>query len=289
MDERAFNRNFPIGNTDFQFMMGVLDGMRYCFSLPEYKQEVSEQQYCQKIINRANRTINYPDGRSIYLLESQIGRFAVMLYHTKDPGKFENLCGYQIFSNFSLNMPLSFRLVKPSEFCKIFFSEHVTYKVLSFRKCGEPKLQKPDVLKGCEKAGNLVFIPHKCTCDFYVKGSNVYIKHKDYFSPEQFRKEDAGLSLRTRLEKYGIEKSFVRDKIYDDCWGAIVLRQEAWVVFENLLVWTEHFRRIDLINLLLSLIEKYHGFQPFSLDVNWRSMIESLVRQLDKRDRKSYL
>jgi hypothetical protein len=111
----------------------------------------------------------------------------------------------------------------------------MTYTRVSTRLYGQPKLQSPKELKGMDSF-SVDFIHGKCKCKVYIENDNIWIKHHDFFSEEFFPdQEDIGKPLSFILKKYfKINKS---DKfIYPDCWGSVILRNEAWLKFEDVLL-----------------------------------------------------
>ena len=101
---------------------------------------------------------------------------------------------------------------------------------------GEPKLKKPKELKNIKQVFAVDYIPKKCTCGVFIKGNDVWIKHRDYFSGTmKLPAEDVGRPLGYLANKYcNVVK---REKFaYPDAWGSIVLRNEAWILLQNLVL-----------------------------------------------------
>lgn len=97
------------------------------------------------------------------------------------------------------------------------------------REPGAAKLRKPAELRGCSPVGSAVYITGRCTCPVIVSGGDVWVKHRDYFSPAMpTPPELAGTPLATRMRAAGMEPRRGRF-VYDDAWGEIVLRREAWL------------------------------------------------------------
>lgn len=92
-------------------------------------------------------------------------------------------------------------------------------EIISQRRWGEPKLKPPKELKGITKAGTIPF-GEKCKCPVYITQTDIYIKHRDFFSPSISLQEakDAGI-IDKRKPKF----------IYNDNFGSAVLRCEAWL------------------------------------------------------------
>jgi len=110
----------------------------------------------------------------------------------------------------------------------------MNYLRISTRLYTQPPLKFPKELKGL-KSFSVSFIPKKCTCNIYIENDNLWIKHKDFFSKVFIpNKEDIGKPLSFILQKY-FSKEKSEKFIYSDCWGSVVLRNEAWLKFENVI------------------------------------------------------
>lgn len=124
----------------------------------------------------------------------------------------------------------------PEEFYKEYLNSKIEFIEYSFRRYGENKLSKPSELKGMSKAFSIDYIPKKARCQVFIKNNDVWIKHVDYFSPSlDIRPEDQGSNLKTLCNKYCDDNSRKSKFVYDDCFGDIVLRSEAWLCIKNLL------------------------------------------------------
>ena len=71
----------------------------------------------------------------------------------------------------------------------------------SFRKYGQPKLDKPKELKGIKQALSVDYIPKKCKCQVFILDKDIWIKHGDYFSPSM-KVEEIGAPLDYLVNKY---------------------------------------------------------------------------------------
>ena len=110
------------------------------------------------------------------------------------------------------------------------------YIEYNFRSYGQPKLDKPKELKGVKTIGSVDFIAKHCKPQIFIKDNDVWIKHTDYFSPEWRPPAGERIDMPTN---YYLKKYFGKTKsekfIYSDCWGSIILRNEAWIKLENLI------------------------------------------------------
>lgn len=92
-------------------------------------------------------------------------------------------------------------------------------EIIAERKWGEPPLKKPKALNGVKQLGSVPF-GSKCKCPVYVTRTDIYLKHRDFFSP--------CISLQ-RAKEHGIIDNWNHKFIYNDNFGGVVLRNEAWL------------------------------------------------------------
>ena len=159
------------------------------------------------------------------------------------------------------------------------------FKIHSFRKFGEPKLKKPKELQGIKQIFSLEYIPKKCRCQIFVKNNDVWVKHRDYFSCEdEPEPHEIGMPLNYFAEKY-MGENRPRKFIYEDAWGSVVLRNEAWITIKDLLtdIKSNTFQ-LDIIREIRRQQEQYHGLEEYSLcstDMErfWEKLVNELVGQ----------
>lgn len=241
--------------------------------------DYSHSIYCNAIRSASTETILDYKGRIIYKIPLSTGYVLVRLYIDPQDDTWYDYCEYQQIINTQLVLPVTFTMSTPKEFCQKYLINPIKYELLSFRKHGEAKLSKPAELKGVKQSGSVVFIPDKCKCPYFVVGNDIYIKHGDYFSPTYCKQEDIGTSLGYRCKKYGIGER--KNKfIYDDNWGSIVLRQEAWIKIENVLSNLYVSNVSAVTDNILRQIENMHGFEENSLEVYWKNMFEDLLKAM---------
>lgn len=149
----------------------------------------------------------------------------------------------------------------PSEFINKYLNNKVEFIEYSVRTYGEPKLSKPKELKGINKSYSIEYIPKKCKCQVFLNGNDVWVKHTDYFSPRlEIESEDLGAPLSVLVDKY-MDKSSRKSKfVYDDSWGDIVLRNEAWICIKNLVTQKNTSHPIDILENILRQQEKKSRF-----------------------------
>lgn len=148
---------------------------------------------------------------------------------------YYDIVEYWFMSSTRKAYPISFTISTPKEVYVLFFASKISCEVVSYRLYGQPKLSKPKELKNTKQSFSVDFIPRKCKCQCYVKGDDLWIKHRDFFSStHRPDPEDVGTPLSYRARKYfNLDKSYIDKFIYPDSWGEIVLRNEAWIVFRN--------------------------------------------------------
>jgi hypothetical protein len=158
------------------------------------------------------------------------------------------------------------------------------FVLYSYRAYGDPKLKKPKELKGIKQAFSVDYIPGKCRCPVYLEGNNIWIKHRDYFSPSmKLPTEDIGAPLNVLITKY-TDKKKGKKFIYSDAWGDIVLRSEAWIKLENSHYWMrKRVFVLDILNELLRQQERLHGWEPYELCCSdMERFLERMIRILSK-------
>lgn len=170
---------------------------------------------------------------------------------------------------------------------KLFQKEpvNIKFKVYSFRRYGQPKLPKPTELKGIKQLLSVDYIINKCRCQVFIKDNDIWVKHRDYFSPSFIPPvEDIGKPLDYILEKYfnmGMKKKIV----YSDNWSDVVLRSEAWIVVENLIaVIKNNIFELDILKEIVRQQEKIHGFKKYDLCcTDMERFWEKVIREVRTR------
>ena len=149
----------------------------------------------------------------------------------------------------------------PSEFINKYLNNKVEFIEYSVRTYGEPKLSKPKELKGINKSYSIEYIPKKCKCQVFLNGNDAWVKHTDYFSPRlEIEPEDLGAPLSVLVDKYMDKNSRKSKFVYEDSWGDIVLRNEAWICIKNLLSQKNISNPIDILKDILRQQEKKSRF-----------------------------
>lgn len=140
------------------------------------------------------------------------------------------------------------------------------FNIYSHRFYGEPKLSKPKELKGISQTASVEYIANKCRCQVFINGDDVWIKHNDYFSevipPEV---HEIGMPLNYFAKKY-MGKKRANKFIYEDAWGSIIARNQAWIILHGILKDIESgIFELDIINEIRRQQEIYHNFSEYEL------------------------
>lgn len=133
-----------------------------------------------------------------------------------------------------------------------------------FRRFGQPKLKKPKELYRINPVFSVAYNP-KCMCQVFLKGNDVWVKHRDYFSPSICVPEDYGKSLNQLCEKY-MGKERPKKFVYEDAWGDLVARNEAWIKLEGLV--DDIARRVFPLDIVANIIrqqELTHSMEMYEL------------------------
>lgn len=158
----------------------------------------------------------------------------------------------------------------------------------SFRQYGQPKLSKPKELKSIKQALTIDYIAGKCKCQVFIHKEDVWVKHRDYFSELlKTHIEDIGTPLNYRAKKY-MNKNISSKFIYSDNWGAIILRNEAWLRIKNLYSQIKDGRfQLDIVNDILRQQERLHKLDEYELCCTemerfWERLVGELYKKLIK-------
>ena len=228
-------------------------------------------------------TQNIPQNRirEWYRCQLQDGILRFRLYKDNNDGLYYDITEYQLMSNDSLIYPITFVYSNPTDLFDLFFSSSLACEVESYRFYGQPKLDKPKELTGIKQSFSVQW-GKNCTCQCFVKDNDLWIKHRDFFSASHKPlPEDDGTPLTYRLKKYfDVSKSYLDKFIYPDCWGDIILRNEAWIVFRNMKQTIQRNR--FLVNSMSKAFidsDVLIKFRIKKLTEDWRFFFESVIRE----------
>lgn len=171
-----------------------------------------------------------------------------------------------------------------------YYYEHICnngkfkFDVYDIRYYGNPKLSKPSELRGVKPSFTVDYIEGKCKCQAFIKGNDVWLKHRDYFSQSIRNKEDLGAPLDVMVGKY-TDKTKKKKFIYGDAWGDIVLRNEAWIVLKNVVNRIGRDLELDALSMIIDGQERYHDMKQGELlcsdmERMWESVIKGVREEL---------
>lgn len=220
-------------------------------------------------------------GRTVYKMQTGTG--SVLFKILEEDNLKLDCIYYQVWNNERFINPITWTISDVEEFYNTFKEkESISFNVHTFRKYGEPKMKKPKELKIVDHKFSVDFIPKKCKCQCFVSGNDLWIKHRDFFSEEmKYEKEDFGTPLEYRVNKYlGKEKK--GKFVYNDCWGSIVNRNEAWIVFKNIM---DKKRLLENSSLLaremLKVFSKYHKVSnEYFVGGDWEFFFERIAKEI---------
>jgi hypothetical protein len=222
--------------------------------------------------------------REYYKCDIPDGILTFLVWRDKEDGVYYDSVQY-IFQSFDSAIAHHlWTIISVEQFYAKFFNGTLCCEIPIYRFYGEPKMNKPKELKGIKQAFSTEWIYKKCTCPCFVKDNDLWIHHKDFFSRNFVPPDpkDIGTPTIYQLQKYfHIDKPYLKKFIYPDCWGNIVLRNEAWIVFRNFKQTIErdrHYPVSALINSFLqsSTIHKYLHLTQLNND--WTRFFENLIR-----------
>ena len=245
-------------------------------------------EYIEKIYNTQHDTLYDCRNREVLKIQLSYGVVYARLFRQKSKKDstwlyLDNL-EYQIWNNNRFINPITWSIATPKEFYETFLqNNNLEFIEYSFRKYGQPKLSKPKELKGIKQSFSVDFIPKKCTCQCFVKDNDLWIKHRDYFSEELDDDATFDKPLEYSIKHYGLNSKKGNKFVYPDCWGSIVLRNEAWIVFKNIIpqlkLQSEYELKYDMLKKFCNGINaKYDDF----LIGDWDKFFEKVAKELNK-------
>lgn len=173
--------------------------------------------------------------REVYKCDCFCGTVFVRLVRDASDNVYYECIDYQVWEYGYMIAPITWTFCLVHQFCETILNVNaLKYVVYAYRLYGQPKLDKPKELKGIKSIGNAMFNTH-VNPQIFISGKDVWIRHNDYFSSSWRPPKGERIDMPT---SYYLKKYFNIDRpekfIYADCWGDIVLRNEAWIKLENL-------------------------------------------------------
>lgn len=208
-------------------------------------------EYIDKIKDKSTCPTKYDrKGCEVYFIKISEGTLIVKL--SQENGEYLNLAFYQVWKDTRYVDPVGFTMSNPKCVYETFFGKDISFERVSYRLYGQPKLDKPKELKGIEQSFTGTYIKNKCDCPCFCFGEDLWVQHKDFFSRAfQPPIDDLGKPTSYYLNKYfNCNRSF-KKFVYNDSWGSIILRNEAWIVFRNIKSVAMRVDYIQLAKLML--------------------------------------
>ena len=184
--------------------------------------------------------------REIYKCDCFCGWCYVQFTKDIRDGTYCDCVHYQVYKYGRLVELIGWYFTTPKYFYdNILNVGDMKYIEYSFRSYGKPKLSKPKELKGVKSIGCVNFNKH-CNPQVFISDADVWVKHNDYFSPEWRPPDGERIDMPTSyyLKKY-FNQRHTEKFIYPDCWGSIILRNEAWIKLENLVPLCKYKDMVD--------------------------------------------
>lgn len=243
-------------------------------------EDLSHVKYIEQMFSFADEVCGTMErnGSIVYLLRfhTAAGDCFATLHKDMSDGVWYDLCKYQLHRVGATAVPILKTLSNPREFCLKFLSPKSEYTVL----CVGGKLSKPKELASIQKFASVSF-NHRCKCQLFMDGSDLYIKHSDYFSPEYCEPEDYGTPLSYRAKKYGLPTP--KEKfIYKDNWAAIVLRRRAWIKISNFCFLVCHLNNVQVSAVVWSMLCQYHSWSQAERNTDWNIFLEAVAEATRK-------
>ena len=216
--------------------------------------------------------------------EIPIDNGIILVKFAQEEGLMLDFLEYQKHINTVMGNEITWTWSNPKEFYELFLKNGISkMKLYSFRSYGQPKLTKPKELKGIKQSFTCDFIPKKCKCACFIKDNDLYIKHRDYFSKElEVEEEDFDKPLEYLCKKY-LGKDKNSKFVYPDCWGSIILRNEAWIKVENILPKTKIMSELEMKECLFKLFRDMTKLKRSDFcDGTWERFWESVSKELYK-------
>lgn len=249
--------------------------------LPYIKKMIERSELLGKSSNKDNT-----EQRELYLYKAYGANVYIKLSKNLFDNEYYDLAITQERDNGRHIIPVTWNLSNPKKTYEKYFTLDFSIQRIAYRKYGQPKLAKPKELKA--KQSFSVAWNKSCKCPVYIQGNDVYMKHKDYFSGTfSPPPEDWGAPTQVLLDKYFNGGKKVKSFIYFDCWSSIILRDESWLKFQNLipllkrkenpLIGTPSFLVDELIKSDSIARKRLQGYISFQEE--WERFFEQLIKE----------
>lgn len=242
--------------------------------------DTSHEEYISKI-KQQSEFIGYNKyNNEVYKCKYYKGYIIIQFAKDKKDNTYYDYAEYQEYKNNKFINPITKILSTPREVYELITIQEPQYIIYSHRYYGEPKLSKPKELKGIQSIGKATYIPKHCEPQIFINEKDIYIKHTDYFSytwqPPKGERIDMPLSYY--MKKY-FNKSKNNKFVYPDCWGDIILRNEAWILLKDIipLIKTENITLSARKILQLQRYDRYSSIDT-SNECEWINFWENVCR-----------
>lgn len=235
-------------------------------------------QYINKILEVPHRIKHDFKGREILIFNLKHSTLYVRLF--KEDDLYLDCLEYQEHRKGMFIAPITWTLCTPEElYNNILHIKNIEIEKYSMRYYGQPKLTKPKELKGINRAFSVNFLKN-CSCQCFIKDNDIWIKHSDYFSSSLKDSNTFGTPLEYRIKYYGLSSKKRSGFVYNDCWGDIVLRNEAWLVIRNIIPLAKRYNENELYENVISEFCKLEHLNKYDLDETWEFSFENVVKNL---------
>lgn len=235
-------------------------------------------------IKQMSEFIGYDNhNHEVYKCNYYKGYAYIYLAKDNEDNTYYDYAEYQEHVEGRLLAPITRTMSTPKEVYNLITIQEPEYIIYSHRYYGEPKLTRPKELKGIKQIGSVDFIPKKCKVQIFIKDNDAYLKHTDYFSsswkPPKGERIDMPLS-------YYMKKYFSKDKkdkfVYPDCWGDIVLRNEAWILLKDIIPLIKTENEVIATQKILKLQQQERKYSHInsSNECEWKNFWERVTKYI---------
>ena len=172
----------------------------------------------------------------------------------------------------AMTPPNTVEVMVISEFVEryVVSSQPVQFIVHSSRRYGQPKLSKPSELKGVAQIFSTQFTKN-CKCPCFIAGNDLWIKHRDWNSEEIYNYQEADIP------------AWRRKFIYNDFFGCVVLRGEAWLRIANIVNAIKDEHPLTAKEAIIEAMAAALSIAPLDLCIgDWERFFDSIISQIRK-------
>lgn len=270
----------------FKWYAPTLNDVQKSFPEAEITQDFDKSylEYIDKIKQKSKHNVTYDrKGREVYFFSLSDGYLVVKF--SKDVDGYLDVAFYQLWKHKRFLDPVGFIMSNPKHVYDLFFGEPLSYKRVSYRQYGQPKLQKPKQLKGIKQSFSGEYIAKKCNCPCFYVGDDLWIQHKDFFSSSFVPPDEDFDKPVSYLAKKYFNRSKSEKFVYPDGWGSIVLRNEAWILFKNIKSVAKRNNYNQLARLMVDEMMKSdtiakHNLENYSeFELQWERFFEDISKK----------